>query len=80
MTTTHTPCVPWKDTPSVFSKENFPELDGASCRNPNQLNSQPWCFTSTDGDWGYCNVSVCVDGKSLWGVHVPYWIVELLGQ
>ena len=53
-------CLPWRATPSARGLvETCPELNGAFCRNPGQLGRKPWCFTSTAGDWEYCNVTLC---------------------
>ena len=52
-------CVPWTLPPSARGlTEVFPELRGSSeCHNPGRLRRQPWCFTSSDGAWDFCNVS-----------------------
>jgi hypothetical protein len=67
ITTAHLSCVPW---PPVFTRK-YPELEGAFCRNPGQLQQGgPWCFTSVEGsrdnwDWEYCNVSICSDTATI---------------
>ena len=52
-------CVSWTLPPSARTlTEAFPELRGSSeCHNPGRLRRQPWCFTSSDGAWDFCNVS-----------------------
>ena len=51
--------MPWTLPPSARGlTEVFPELRGSSeCHNPGRLRRQPWCFTSSDGAWDFCNVS-----------------------
>ena len=77
------PCLPWDSVGGVaLSPRNFPELEGAEnfCRNPGQLGGRPWCYTNTTGDWGYCNISLCVavgECVAVWEVIAGQFVVSV---
>ncbi|CAI8014729.1 Tyrosine-protein kinase receptor cam-1 [Geodia barretti] len=53
-------CLPWRTAPAARGLvATYLELNGSFCRNPGQLGRMPWCFTSTSGDWEYCDVTLC---------------------
>ena len=64
-------CVDWLLYEAVSSNQNrdyvidsnFPDGSVANasnfCRNPSD-SERPWCFTTDDGDWNWCNFSICL--------------------
>ena len=61
-----TPCQYWAaDVPHPHSTKPryFPELENGAnyCRNPGGLGDRPWCYTSGETLWEYCNINECVD-------------------
>ncbi|CAG0895839.1 unnamed protein product [Darwinula stevensoni] len=60
------PCLPWLMIPSSFLYNGLilripDEVDGRHgfCRNPEVRDYGPYCYTSLEGEWGYCDVPFC---------------------
>ena len=78
-------CLPWaqfSSRPNLASPLLFPDsdLECNYCRNPaadTGMRRGVWCYTTTQGDWEYCDVPACkgVDREDV-GVQHPWQIAR----
>lgn len=59
-----TPCQYWVNDvphPHTTKPRYYPELENGAnyCRNPGGLGNRPWCYTSGDTLWEYCDIKKC---------------------
>ena len=46
-------------------QNKYPVRGHNYCRNPASAGLGPWCYTTTSGNWGYCDIPFCGEFKIL---------------